>query len=92
MHNRIIEINTDQLSKLHFSQLSGLGERKRKEIKQRLKASLGRPLRKRQSVNIVFSTERGFFKVNSQPLSVGEKFTTVQGGQTIPLNSIVKVL
>ena len=92
MNNTVIKIRTDQVSKLNFSIPSGLEEQEKLNNKQKLKAALVRPLHKRQPLKIIFNTERGFFMINSKPLGLGKEYATVEGGCTIPINSIKRIL
>lgn len=91
MTNKIIDIDNNQLEKLTFEETIGESKVHEKTIKQRLKASMVRPMQRRQSLKIIFETKRGFFRVHTKLLSLGNRHTTIKGGHTIPLESIVKV-
>lgn len=92
MSIRIIDIDNSQIDKLNFPQATRQSKVRKVQIEQKLKAALLRPLARRQKLKIVFETNRGFFRVNSRPLSLSSEFATLKGGHTIPLHSIIKVV
>mmetsp|Transcript_8715 Transcript_8715/g.11972 ORF Transcript_8715/g.11972 Transcript_8715/m.11972 type:complete len:93 (-) Transcript_8715:259-537(-) len=92
MTNKIVDIPNDQISKLDFKETIGRPPEVQQTIRQQLKSTMVRPLRRRQDLKIVFETKRGFFQVKTKLLSLGKGFTTINGGHRIPIESIVKVV
>lgn len=92
MRTTIIDIQNNQLTKLHFTASIGQNEEKRKNIRQKLQAALIKPAKARQKMSFIFETTRGFFRVESEPMGLTEKYATVKGGHVIPLQSILKVI
>ena len=92
MQQEVIDISSDQLSKLHFEQTVNSGKDIRETVVKKLQASMIRPLKKRQPLNITFETDRGFFQISSPLISFSKDFMTVKGGYTIPICSVIKVV
>jgi len=92
MQQEVIDISSDQLSKLHFEQTINSGKDIRETVVKKLQASVNRPLKKRQASKITFETDRGIFQVCSPIISFSKDFMTVKGGYTIPICSVIKVV
>lgn len=92
MQQNVIDINNDQISKLHFEQTINKGQDIRETVVKKLKASMIRPLKKRQSLKIIFETDRGNFRIDSSIISLSNDFMTVKGGYTIPICSVINVV
>ncbi|GAB5419330.1 MAG: hypothetical protein Crog4KO_27590 [Crocinitomicaceae bacterium] len=91
MANNIVDIPNDQIAKLDFKDTIGRPPEVQQAIRQQLKSTMVRPMGRRQKLKIIFETKRGFFQVTTKLLSLGNGYTTVNGGHDIPLESIVKV-
>jgi len=92
MSTKIIDISADQVDKLHFTKNIKGNKVREAVIEKKLKASLLHPVSRRQKMNIVFETSRGFFRIQSKLLSISNDFITLKGGDMLPINSIVKVV
>ncbi|MDB3906830.1 hypothetical protein N9355_05130 [Crocinitomicaceae bacterium] len=92
MSTTIIDIREDQLSKLNYTSSIASKSEKRKNIRQKLQASLSRPVKARQKMSFILETTRGFFRIESEPLRLSQNYATVKGGHAIPLESILKVI
>ncbi len=92
MTNKIVDIPNDQIAKLDFKETIGRPPEVQQTIRQQLKSTMVRPLRRKQKLRIIFETKRGFFRVNTKLVRLRKGYTTVNGGHDIPLESIVKVV
>lgn len=92
MSTAIIDIDLNQLTKLKYTASYGQENEKRNNIRQKLQAALAKPARGRQKMSFIVETKRGFFRVESQPMGLTERFASVKGGYLIPLESILKVI
>jgi hypothetical protein len=88
----IIKINKSELNKISFSQEEVLAKKFQDERTTLLKSAIGKKKDGTGKVEITFqSKERGKFKVVTPILTAGKEYLVIKGGQTIPINSIIKI-
>lgn len=87
-----IRIHKTELKKISFAENEVLEKPLKKERDNRLIAAIRKKKDGTGKVGITFQTKnRGNFKVVSSILTAGKDFLIIKGGQTIPINSILKI-
>lgn len=88
----IIKINKTELKKITFAPEEVLDEKGQRERANLLKAAIGKHKDGTGRVEITFQTlNRGEFKVFCPILTASKEYLEIKGGQTIPINSIIKI-